>query len=145
MFATTFYYLIQPNDLLLRCLDEYAKDHDTHLDDDLRRKVVWKAKKRSELMHAFHYLPLVKLAFLAERVEDTQEISEPFYVEMLHRILGEPPYTIEIFDQWWTIETLEWGAFDLEHESQAFRKSTWQSFDLTGKPAIDDWLQELQK
>jgi hypothetical protein len=106
----TLYYLIKPNDTLLK----------THGHLSWLKPVIWEhptydIKGASDPEYTLY----MKLLFLASRYE-TQIVFEQAYpekketIQSIQAVLGSPPYTAKTFDTWWTIEYIQSSQNSLE-------------------------------
>lgn len=107
----TLYYLIKPNDRLLKAhgnlswFEARIWEHQTY---DIRNAGIPE------------YTLYMKLLFLASRYE-MQKTFERAYpqekretIQSIQTILGSPPYTANTFDAWWTIEYIQSSQDSLE-------------------------------
>lgn len=84
----------------------------------------------------------VKLTFLAIIIE--RVANYPALRHFMDSTIGQSPYPIEIFDQWWELHEIS-GVVTLSEEAlnQEVKASTLKLFDKTGDPAFDNWLEDI--
>jgi hypothetical protein len=143
-----FYYIIRPTTILSDLLDQYTKNHHTQLEASLRNAVIWqKQPGRTFVGWEAEHAAQVKLLFLADWIETYHETTEPSFKALLGEILGEPPYSVDLFNRWWTLEVVRSSLRQVTHEAQALSPHTYTQFAPTGLPEVDEWLasQRSQK
>jgi hypothetical protein len=128
----TFYYLIKPNENLIRRLSGFERDAREYW----LRPVLWSKDEGPGVRPRLDVqVAKVKLVFLAYLKFDYGALDE------FHEIFGELPISLQAFDEWWEVE-----RHDVEHAYKfiltQLDRSLWQQFQTTGISEVDEWIAE---
>ena len=136
-FPTDRYYLIQSKPELYEKLAQFDSDSA----EVFLEKSVWKKQHhaRSTITKQQDVLQ-IKILFLTSLYEDFALVENPLKIVVAH-LLGEPPFSVEAFDQWWHIETIAYEE-DIDSVTNASSRETLKLINATGDPYVDDWLQK---
>lgn len=143
-----WYYIISPSRNLLELLQNYSAKYDNQLERWLKKPSIWsrnpgKARMIWELGHEAQ----IKILFICELVIRREDNLNQEYDALLSEILGTPPYSIQTFDRWWTIEHIDEPIYNFN----SYERNNWISpeifakFDATGMPYVDDWLEQMEQ
>jgi hypothetical protein len=133
------YYLIQPGQKLLEQLRLGPSDASSILGSP----VLW---ERNEIAGKWSFASLatqVKVLFLLDLKQsylDYPQDSE--FKRFLGELLGLPPFSISVFDEWWKLERYDPEAI-FEEVENALDIATLQLISPTGDSLVDAWLEHL--
>ena len=138
-------FLIQPKKNLEDLLDQYVEQYDSDVEMELREPSVWLAE-----VDSFHDPSLeemkVKLSFLAYWHEESVDLIHPGFRKLMKEVLGEPPYNIDVFDQWWELERLYESPIRYKNIDEFISaRATFSLIERTGNELIDNWLERVSK
>ncbi len=85
----------------------------------------------------------IKLTFLANLYDlfvSGQEESE--IAELIFRLLGNPPFTTDVFDRWWQLVEFQ-DVYDTDKTASELKVETLKLFRPSGNDSIDRWVDSL--
>jgi hypothetical protein len=89
------------------------------------------------LAHLHHYMQLV----LQGQHQDIFNRLDDRRVEILQNLLGEPPYTRQLFDRWWILERLSVIA-DYRNSLKQLPLASLEALEETELKHVAQWLQD---
>lgn len=146
MVTDAYYFVIRSKKSLIDRINAMSGNSDfTILVQTLAEKTIWHKRLGKSAEEADTYAPFVKLAFLADLLEDAQDSLNSDYRDFVHELLGAPPYAITAFDKWWEMECLRANPVDLDLSYGRLQPDTLAMFASTGITELDNWLQTALK
>lgn len=137
-------FLIQPKKKLEDLLDRYVEQYDPDIEMELREPSVWLGKVDGYALRSNEALK-VKLSFLAYWHEESVDLIHPGFRKLMKEILGEPPYHIDVFDQWWEINLLHESPIHYQDIDGNFERSTFGLMQKTENEFVDSWLNRVSE
>jgi hypothetical protein len=137
------YYIIHPNPALRAVLVRHPKA-------GMDRSWVLTRDESGYTRASFQdWVTMVKVMFIIDLIDMKtmfeQENVSPDHQRAFEELLGEPPYGVEVFDKWWTLERLDSGPRAFEDILKAVSLPTLQALDQTGQAFVDRWMQDVMK
>ncbi|MBD1835366.1 hypothetical protein H6F61_22435 [Cyanobacteria bacterium FACHB-472] len=133
MILITAYYVIKPTVAFKEKLANLDLDPD--FVDILSETVFWSYHRVSDTEDD---VLEVKLLFLANLM------SEYLQTELYKKVLGQSCISLEVFDNWWTLERyfIDETFSDVE---KRIEPSIVTHFTKTGRKRVDLWIDKIQK
>ena len=137
------HYLISPSQKLLDHLDGMRAEYELEisvLDLDLPQVVFIRHMRFFALIEE----SAIKLIFLGALWDRSREYINGQYPQLLATFLGDPPYDLSTFDEWWEIKNL----VPPEDFSDMVKSISFDALDVLGQTdnsTIDDWLHALKE
>jgi len=141
-FATDFYHVIRPKEAMLRRLAERPTDGE----ELLTAPQIWQDRGNThDLTSVQDRAAYAKVMFMAQLhreyiVPAKPTNQDPFYDHLRH-FLGDEPFTPSVFDQWWSIETIE-DAYRMENVEEYVGL---QSLRMVAAPGLDYVRKRLHR
>jgi hypothetical protein len=139
------YYLISPSQKLFDHLAGLRAEYELEisaLDLDVPQVVFIERYDRSFFILIEE--SAIKLIFLGALWDRSREYINGQYPQLLATFLGDPPYDLRTFDEWWEIKNL----VPPEDFSDLVKDISFDALDVLGQTdnsRLDDWLHELKE
>jgi hypothetical protein len=136
-----YYYAIYPLNTLIEKLKSFDQ---SDFIDILQEPVIWLRKESSKgNISTYDKIEQVKLLFLANLWTEFSDDSSNDVEIVLQSLLGEPPFSAEIFDQWWGI----WRFFGVDGNFSSvesrIRLLGLKSLCKTDNPLLIEWMERI--
>jgi hypothetical protein len=86
----------------------------------------------------------MKLMFLGSLWDVSREYINGQYPQLLATFLGDPPYDLNTFDEWWEMRRIR----PPEDFSELVKDISFDALELmgqTGNSRLDEWLHDLKE
>src|SRR5215831_16614919 len=127
------HYVIRPNPQLLEKSVEWSPASG----DLLRRAVMWSKEEGGRTAWMPHeYIAQVKLLFLLWLKYNFADNGIADAAEIVHSLLGEPPFNLSTFDRWWTVERFA-GNESFEFVRDSLREQDYAAIGEINMSRVD--------
>jgi predicted RNase H-like HicB family nuclease len=116
MVASLRYYVISPNASLREFLKNYPNYRGGEYGIGLEFPVIYRSHEGGYSRESWSkedqtaYQKLIFIADLKRRSQKSTNTYATVMREVVSSLLGEPPYHMEIFDRWWCLDEMWYGA-----------------------------------
>lgn len=135
------YYVVHPTKKLLELLDKEPISPGSKM-QKWYKPHVWIVSEDPHVTreHEAVHISYLKVVFMLDIIQTTNPPFPQSPLRFIQQILGEPPYDINVLDQWWNFEragNTNESVFTMEKASaEHFRQ-----IKKTGDEKIDRWLE----